>query len=86
MQVIIQVCTLLSVGVHKINLSALQDHEGLYSEDLKYFRMIFLFIYMTFNLFKEISLQIIFLSCITIHSQTTVHKLLLTSEELQSLC
>lgn len=60
MQVVIQVCILLSVGVHKINLSALQDHEGLYSEDLKYFRMIFLFIYMTLNLFKEISLQIIF--------------------------
>lgn len=37
MQVVIQVCILLSVGVHKINLSALQDHEGLYSEDLKIF-------------------------------------------------
>lgn len=60
MQVIIQVCILFCVGVHKINLSALQDHEGLYSEDLKYFRMIFLFIYMTLNLFKEMSLQIIF--------------------------
>ena len=49
--------------------------------------MIFLFIYMTLNLFKEISLQIFFFFIMYgLHSQTTVHKLLLTSEELPSLC
>lgn len=34
-QMIIQLCILLRVDVHKINPSAFQDHEGLCSEDLK---------------------------------------------------
>lgn len=58
-QMIIQFCILLCADVHKIRLNAIQVHGELCSGGLKYFRMIFLVIYITYNLFKELPQQII---------------------------
>lgn len=52
-----QLCILLCVYVHKINPRAFRGHEGLCSEDLKYFRIILLFIHITLSAFKERSPQ-----------------------------
>lgn len=57
-QMVTEVCILFCVAVHKIRLNAIQVHDELCSGGLTYFRMIFLVIYITYNLFKETSQQI----------------------------
>lgn len=57
----------------KYSLNAVQVHERLCSEVLKYCKIIFLFIYLTLNLLKEVSLQIIFtIYCYILHFQFLV--------------